>query len=358
MNIKQLGRIVVVFALALVISGCTISLGNNSVTDSKKPGGIWKSVDSGTTWEPIIAVPTITGKIANIGNVSIRRIAFDPQDSKVIYAATIGNGIIYTINSGGSWQQLTELAETSPTQVAVDPQDSCTLYALLENKVVQSLNCGRNWSIIYQHQTAKVTLTTLTLDHTTGTTVYIGDSEGEVLKSTTAGASWQTVHRIKSAEIAEVVVDAADHKTIYVATAKDGIERSRDGGVTWVTLGPGLKSYIGSHEYRRLIVDPATPGGIVLVSRYGMLRSQNYGDNWQAIALLPAPKATSITAVAVNPANSQEIYYATPLALVISRDGGVTWSSVKLPTNRLITDLLIDPDQPAIIYLSTANPEK
>jgi len=359
MNIKQLSRVTLLLALAVIISGCTINLGrSNTSSSAKQPGGVWKSIDSGKKWEPIIAVPTTSGKQANIGNVSIKRITFDPQDTKVIYGATIENGIVYTINGGESWQQLTELSKASPRLVAVDAKNSCTLYTLIENKILQSVNCGRNWSVIYQHQTAKVSLTALTIDYATTTTMYLGDSEGEVIKSVNGGSSWQTVHRVKGADVAEIIVDPSDHKTIYVATAKSGIERSRDGGLTWANLGLGLKSYIGSHEYRRLIIDPATPGGLLLVSRYGMLRSQNYGDSWQALTLLPAPKATSITAVAINPDNSQEIHYATPLAMVSTFDGGQTWSSVKLPTARLISDLLIDPVQPAIMYLSTINPEK
>jgi len=66
--------------------------------------------------------------------------------------------------------------------------------------------------------------------------------------------------------------------------------------------------------------------------------------------LLPAEENTIIRAIAVNPKNNKEIYYATNLTFFKSSDGGATWSNKKLPTSRSASDILIDYKNPNVIY--------
>jgi hypothetical protein len=62
-------------------------------------------------------------------------------------------------------------------------------------------------------------------------------------------------------------------------------------------------------------------------------------------------KKANIFCLAVDPENSQGIYYATENTFYKSLDGGENWSSKKLPSTRAATALAIDPDDPKVLYL-------
>lgn len=337
--------------LTVVATGCTISVGSSGGSD----GGVWKSTDSGVKWAQVVAVPAVGGKVASIAGVDVFRMVIDPQDENTIYLATEGDGIIYTNDAGASWRQIPEFKDKKIRSVAIDPYYKCSLYALVDNKLFKSNDCGRFWTNIYFHQNSSVILTDLEINPQDGSVIYMSTSAGEILKSTNGGESWLTVQRISKGSFIDIIINASDSKVVYAATVEDGIYKTSNAGVNWAFLGEGLKSYSGSHQYRSLIV---VGDQIILVSKYGMLKSVDGAETWEIIDLLPAPKATNIYSAAINPKNNKEIYYTTATTLVKSVDGGISWSSQKLPFSRIASQVLINPDNPDIIYLGTARSNK
>ncbi|PKM87849.1 hypothetical protein CVU83_02450, partial [Candidatus Falkowbacteria bacterium HGW-Falkowbacteria-2] len=79
---------------------------------------------------------------------------------------------------------------------------------------------------------------------------------------------------------------------------------------------------------------------------------------WENIKLITPEKDAIINAVAVNPKNSQELFYVTNTTFFRSLDGGVTWTSKKLPTTRAGSDLLVDFNNPNIMYMGTLKIDK
>jgi photosystem II stability/assembly factor-like uncharacterized protein len=352
LNRKKYFLLFVLPALFLV-AGCTVNLGSTSTAKKAADGGVWKSVNAGKNWQQVVAMSAVGGKVLDIASVDVRRMILDPGDVNTIYLATENSGIIYTYNGGASWQQFADLNKGKIRAMAVDAKDKCNLFAVAENKLYKSVDCGRFWKNIYYHQDPTVVLNSVAVDYNNGALVYLATSEGEVLKSADGGQTWTTVERVKNGSFVDLVIDSRNSRMIYAATAKNGIFKTVDAGIHWQTLGEGLKAYTGSHEYKSLIIDSATPDSLILVSKYGMLRSRDAGQSWEIVELLPAPKATAISAVAVNPLNSLEIYYTTATTLVKSVDGGLKWSSQKLPFSRLVNQIIIDPSQPQNVYLGT-----
>lgn len=335
----------------LFLSGC--SLGNfNSSANLKTYGGVWLSQNSGNNFAQASDLLTTKGKISSFGGLALNRLVFDPQDNKTIYALTQGNGVFYTLDAGASWRQFGSVAKGNIISLAVDHNNKCVVYFIVDNKLFKTNNCGRDISEMYYHQKTKVILTALAVSQISGE-VYLGTSDGEILKSVDGGQSWATVMREKNDRIADIVIDFADAKKLYVATLKNGIFKSIDAGASWRSLGDGLKSYIGSHEYRQLALMPATVDGLILVSKFGLLKSTDGGDSWQIIEILPESKKTSILALAINPKDSNEFYYATLNSLVKTVDGGVKWSSKKLPfsVDYQTNGLFVSNDNPAYVYL-------
>jgi len=339
-------------ATTLLVSGCTIKLGGDKKTTID--GGVWKSTDQGQVWTQVALVPTTGGKIASIANIDIRRMIFDPADYETIYLSTEKDGVVYTNNGGTTWNQFKHFSGVKIRAVAVDPKDKCNLYVLAAQKMFKSTDCGRFWDDIYVHQNAEVVLTDVVVDYINSSIIYMTTSAGEVLKSADGGRSWAAVHRINRGVFLDLVMDASDSRIVYVASQKNGVYKTTDAGATWVGLGDGLKAYAGSQEYQSLIMDPATKNSLILISKFGMLRTRDGGASWEIVNLLPASKKTTIYSVAVNPLDSKEIYYATRTTLVKSGDGGQTWSSQDLPTSRSASQIIINKTNPEILYLGTA----
>jgi photosystem II stability/assembly factor-like uncharacterized protein len=83
------------------------------------------------------------------------------------------------------------------------------------------------------------------------------------------------------------------------------------------------------------------------------MKSTDYGDSWSKIELITkdGQKDSSVEALAVNPKNSKEIYYATKTTFYSSIDGGVSWKTKKLPSTRAGSVLMVKPDQPNVLFL-------
>ncbi|NCN07303.1 hypothetical protein GW933_01275 [Candidatus Falkowbacteria bacterium] len=339
--------------IALLVSGCTISIGGNSkkVVD----GGVYKSIDGSATWNQVAVVPTANGKVASISNVDIRRMIFDPSDYNTIYLSTETDGVVYTNNGGDNWNQFKQFVGQKIRSIGVDAKDKCNLYVLSANKLYKSTDCGRFWTDVYVHQNADVILTDVLVDYFNSSIIYMTTSVGEVLKSTDSGMAWATVNRVDRGVFLDLAIDPKNSRIVYAATEKHGVYKTIDGGATWESLGIGLKAYAGSQEYRSLIIDQSAKNSLILISKFGMLRTQDGGTTWEVIELLPASKKTTIYSAAINPRDSQEIYYATRTTLVKSTDGGKTWSSQDLPTTRSANKIIINPTNPDIVYLGAMN---
>jgi photosystem II stability/assembly factor-like uncharacterized protein len=345
-------KLLLLLILSVLLSGCLPGGGGTSKID----GGVWRSEDGAKTLFQSNDILTTKGKIADISNLSVNRLTLDPQDTQSVYLATENNGIIYSLDGGTSWQQFKILNKGNVRDVKVDPKNKCIIYAISENKLFKSSNCGRDFSNAYFHQKADVAITALAIDSYNPKRVYIGTADGEILLSADEGNSWSAIFREDA--VVDIVIDPYDTRIIYVGTQKKGIFKTTDSGVNWSSLGEGLKSYTGSHQYRRLIYDTASVDSLILISKFGMLKTENGGQSWKIIDLLPAHKTIDILATAVNPKNSNELYYVTANTLVKTTDGGATWSSRQLPYNRQTNDIVINPEKSEIVYFATAITKK
>jgi photosystem II stability/assembly factor-like uncharacterized protein len=178
-----------------------------------------------------------------------------------------------------------------------------------------------------------------------------------VIKSSDRGESWKTLSRFKN-NIKKIVISPHDSRIIFVATAQKGIHRSTDNGVSWTDLSENLKEFKDSKNLRDLVVSESQSGLIILATRYGLLKSINNGDSWSKIELITPEKKAIINTVVLNPKDAQEIYYVTNTTFYRSLDGGESWATKKLPTTRAGWKLLIDPEDPSIIYMGVKKVKK
>ena len=338
--------------IALVLSGCTLSFGTGSNTSSGNitDGGVFKSLNKGANWAQKVLIQGVNAK-RSFSGINIISLGFDPSDNKAIYAGSSENGLFYSYDGGESWQVAANLGKVSVTSVAVDPGNKCVIYATADNKVFKSDDCSRTWAQVYFDNDLKAVVSALVIDYASSNNIFIGTSNGDIIKSSDFGKSWRNLDRFDS-QVEKIVISPLSPKIMFAGTTSKGIMRSIDGGEKWEKLAGKLAAFDGSNRFRDLVIIKEEKAIIFLATNYGLLKSTDNGDTWSHIDILTAEEESKIYSIAVNYSDANEIYYTTGTTFYHSLDGGKNWISKKLPTSRAGFKLLIDSKNPAIVYLA------
>src|SRR5207247_1516424 len=115
-----------------------------------------------------------------------------------------------------------------------------------------------------------------------GGPLLIGAATGGVWRSTTRGASWQSVTDDQCAlTTGALTVDPSNVQIVYAGTGEYttgypgcGVLRSLDGGLTWSAYASGLTLSNGTTPaFGGLLVDPATAGSATTTTVLGATRN-------------------------------------------------------------------------------------
>lgn len=346
---KILFRPLLVGLVALILVGVSCSLGGSKSSDTAKNGGIYKSTDSGATWAQATAYPTAKG-VGNIGTAEALALAIDPQDHEAVYVGTNENGLLYSYNSGAAWFSVedTDMQTNAIGAVAVDAKDICTIFAASGARLYRTDTCGRTFKSVYDESREKTYVQKIAADWYNDGVVYIGLSNGDILKSSNNGETWVKVLATKD-EITSLLISNQDSRIVLVG-ADGSFWKSTDAGANWTEKTDSLESFKSANKIVALSQDAA--GSVVYAaSRYGLLKSADAGETWAAIKLLTAAGEVTIKTLAVNPKTPSTIYYATDTTLYSTTDAGTNWDTQKLSSGWGVSVLLIDPEETNVIYL-------
>jgi len=337
----------------IFLAGCALSFGS---PETPAIAGVFKSSDSGSTWSEKNLF-LYSGGAGNITGLSVVNLTFDPQDYQAIYLASKSAGLLYTYDGAKSWMKANRIKDGRINSVAINPKNKCVIYVTFSNTILKSVDCSRSWSEVYIDTRTSKTLTALAVSQADDSIVYAGNSGGDILKSFDSGGNWQVIKRI-GGKIAKLLIDPANANIIYAATKDKGIYKTENAGSNWFNINDGLKPYSGSLEYKNLIFDQSQPDSLLLVAKYGLIKTNDGGQTWEPLKLITPPASVDIYSVAINPQNSDEIYYATASTFYKTVDGGKSWITRRLPTRAIASCLLIHPLEPNIIYMGLTVPAK
>lgn len=363
---KSLKLIFALGGLILLTSACSVSTNSTGGAQSAD-SSIFASADRGDTWRTPSAIPNITGRAGSIADLSVNLITMDPQDGKALYLGAYDSGLYYTYNIADGWNEAKNLPKATINDVKVDPKSKCIIYVAIGNRVYRSNDCNRNWTQIYFDNNPGVTVNTIAIDQYNNGNVYIATSRGEIIKSIDSGNSWRTIQRLEEG-IARLLISPLDSRLIFVATLKNNIFSFNSNTNTnpansadleanflvenWTDLNEVLRDYNLGISFKDIALS-VKDGALFLATEKVILRSNDNGASWENIKLIQPEKDAVINALAVNPENSNDIYYVTNTTFFRSSDGGASWTTKKLPTQRAGRELLIDFQNPNVIYLGT-----
>ncbi|MBT4277204.1 hypothetical protein HOD96_00445 [Candidatus Falkowbacteria bacterium] len=347
-------KIIIFLLLApLVLTGQACQLGFGGKKQEIKPdAGVFKTADAGVSWKQIAAVPSISGSPGSIGRVSVGTVEVDPQDNKAIYLGTDRNGIYYTYDGGVRWNKMSSFPKGKVYSIKIDSTSKCIIYATHKNSVRKTTDCGRNWSVLFVADNAKTVISALAIDFYNTNIVYAATSGGVIYKSFDSGATWSTPFNKISANIVKFLMDPYDSRIIYAATKKKGIFKTTDAGINWVSLAENLKQFKGYNDYRGLFFNPSKQNSLILVSKYGLLKTEDGGEIWSSVPLLTSPGAADIRAATVDPKDDQILYYSTRTTFYKTINNGSDWETKKLFSTKLPTFMIHDPEKSGVIYMT------
>ncbi|MGC8745662.1 MAG: VPS10 domain-containing protein [Candidatus Saccharicenans sp.] len=307
-------------------------------------GGVWKTVNNGTTFEPVFDSQSY---------LSIGALAISSSNPEIIWVGTgeaycarssdSGDGVYKSTDGGKTWQNMGLRDSQHIPRIVIHPSNP---------EVVYVASMGHLFST---------------------------NSERGVFKTTDGGKSWQKVLYLNDKiGVIDLAMDPSNPEILYAATYDkvrlpwhyeaggpgSAIYKTTDGGRTWKKLTGGLPSgnigRIGISVYRRnpqvlyavienLNLRPPTSEEIEEARKHGQVakpvpvggevyRTDDGGETWVKVNRGREPLATkapySFNQIFVDP-NNDKIVYLTGVTLASSVDGGKTWRDADYPNTVL-----------------------
>ena len=342
---------ILILGLSLTAASCDINALFNGTGGTQ---GIFRSEDAGETFKPANAL----AKKGDIGGVSANSLAFDSSNPDNLYLGA-SNGIFKSTDSAKSWRYI--LANIAVADLAVDPYQSNIIYAAgvsgSNGKIIKSLDGGTSWADIYTEPSKNNPVLAVAVSSANNQVVLAGLLSGEIIRSVDAGHTWQAAKDFSS-KISAIVF--GPNGTAYALTTLKGLNKSSDLGITWTNLTDSLTgdNFYSSADkptsvngFTNLALDRKQSGVLYLGTDRGLFRSVNDGGSWSFMALPVKNASLLVSAVAVNPGNSNNLFVSIGHILFKSLNGGVTWETKVMGTNAIIKIIQINSVSNNIIYV-------
>jgi hypothetical protein len=298
-------------------------------------------------------------------------VAVDPFNHERLYAATMGQGLWRSDDSGTSWNPVGQgIKHDVIMSVAVSPLERFGKYGVVwagtePSALFRSENGGESW----QERPALLDLASkptwsyppkpdthhvrwIQPDRHEPGLLFVAIEQGGIMRSLDGGLTWEDRkpgaqrdgHTLRTHKLAPGrVYEAAggeDPQWVeeplgkYVVMSRGGYAETRDGGATWETITDGLDR----HYFFGMAIDPGDPDIIVASVTRGpeqahrpptaesFIYRRAHGKPWQLIDEgLPSARGTLVYSLAANEDEPGVFYAATNRGLFCSSDAGETW---------------------------------
>ena len=299
-------------------------------------GGVWKSINGGTTFKPVFD----NNDVQSIGAVTI-----DSTDPKTIWVGTgeswvrnsvsIGDGVYKSTDGGENWTNVGLKGSEHIAKILVDPKDG--------NKVLVCAT-GPLWSD--------------------------GGDRG-IFKSSDGGKSWRNVLPGANPSTGCGMLAAApgESNTIYASTwdfrreawtfrsggPGSALLKSTDGGEHWTEIGPSNTKGLPAKPYGRIAVavapsNPQVVYAMIESAKSALYRSDDGGQNWNRLdaSQFMIWRPFYFANLIVDPKNPDKVFKVDG-PLLVSVNGGRSFNSTANAAHGDYHDVWIHPNNPNLV---------
>lgn len=347
-------------------------------------GGVWKSKNGGTTWEPIFDdQPT-----QNIGALAI-----DQSNPSIIWVGTgegnprnsmnLGMGLFKSVDGGRSWQHVGLEATKTIHRIIVDPSDGNTVYvgamgdpftANSDRGLYKTTDGGKTWTkILYSNEVSGIAdlimdpvnpnkLFAALYEHKRTPYYFTSGGKGSGLFVTyDGGENWQQLgvqEGLPKGELGRIglAIAPSDPDRVYakVEAEKNALYRSDDGGRSWKMINDNPRFTNNRPFYfQELAVDSRDPNRLYNIYQ-PLSVSYDGGKSFDPTPMIPADETKGIHAdfhaFWVNPADPEHFIIGGDGGIGITNDHGKSWYFPETIPVAQFYHINVDNDMPYNVY--------
>ncbi len=370
-----------------------LGTGKYFTVGSPQNGGVYRTFNGGDTWNLDEGLP-------NGNSYRISDIRRDPGDNEHILtcissagASGFSWGIKESYDNGNTWQTVTDIFEFD--EINIDPQNSLLWWGVGLTDwgdwwLFTSNDGGQDWILYEGFEDPYKWVTSMYADSDFNIYIERKSNDYSILKSPDNGISWFEVDNLSNKESylygtirlknrCEAEVSNTDN--VYFGTYY-GVFHSEDGGITtqiqntnlmnsyildievnsknndilyaagnqglWKSIDGGLNwDYIMQDHLAVVKCDPVNPDTVYFGGR-GLWRSIDGGQTYQNIV----DSSIIITDIAINPKETNVLYFKSVSSVYRSVDWGNTWEFIfNEYLNFIYKEIVLDPNHPDTMYL-------
>jgi photosystem II stability/assembly factor-like uncharacterized protein len=341
---------------------------NYTIYVATASGGVWKTVNEGTTWEPIFE---------DHASASIGDIAVAPSNHDIIWVGTgeanifrssqLGAGIYKSTDAGKTWTHMGLTDTLTIARIVIHPENPDVVYVAAS---------GHEWT---------------------------DNEERGVYKTTNGGQTWEKIFYISpQAGAIDLAMDPDNNETMYAAMwqrkrlkwndprnfpgyDESGIYKSTDGGATWNSINNGLPeaqfrgrigldicltqpnvlyALVDNYEVARELTeeekaDPYQSNLRAIIKGATVYRSNDKGETWNQMSGLTEQTLQYMMRhsgtygwvfgqIRVDP-NDPDRVYIMGVPMSVSTDGGKTFERIAQGVHGDHHGMWIDPNNSSYI---------